>query len=62
MTTDRVISSSFQDGILTIKWRKIGEFNYRKLHNIWVHNESGRFVGEKTADFLEDQYLKTQNQ
>lgn len=54
--TDEVIERSFKGVVLTIKWRKSGEFKYIKAHNNgWLHRESTTRVNDKTQEFLNEQ-------
>jgi hypothetical protein len=54
--TDKILSRSLENGVMTIKWAKSGSFSYKKTPFGWRTIPDNKFVGMKTKDFLDDQY------
>lgn len=56
-TTDTLINSEFQDGILTVTWKKSGIFKYRMVFDSW-HTLEDVPVHFLTKSFLDSIFTK----
>jgi hypothetical protein len=53
--TDEIINRSFSNNILTITWKKIGDFHYKKTSKGWEQVELGLTMSKRQNEFLNEQ-------
>jgi hypothetical protein len=56
--TDTIINQTFKDDVLTIFWKKGGNFKYTKINDHWYEYGTDRAVGPTTNTVLNDQFKK----